>query len=85
MILAMVTGWSITCSLSYGRSEAISGKNESQLNSLIQSVRVVSKQIWIELGISTFAALIMKRSKVFESESRESPFPRGQNNKIVEQ
>ena len=51
-------------SLSYGRSEAISGKNESQLDSLIQSVRVVSKKIWIELGISTFATLIIKRRKV---------------------
>ena len=49
------------------------GRNESQLDYLIQSVRVVSEDISMEFGISKCATLIMKRGKVIESEGITLP------------
>ena len=39
------------------------GKNENQVDSLIQSVRIVSEDMRMEFGISKCATLIMKRGK----------------------
>ena len=51
------------------------GRNESQLESLIQSGRVVnfSEGISMEFGISKCATLIMKRGKLIQSEGITLP------------
>ena len=38
----------------------IYGKNENQLDSIVQSVRVVSEDLRMEFGISKCATLVMK-------------------------
>ena len=43
------------------------GKNESQIDSLVQTVRVFTEDIQMEFGISKCASLIMKRGKVVDS------------------
>ena len=59
------------------------GRNESQLDSLIQSIRVVSEDISMEFVISKCTTLIMKRGKVIQNEG--ITLPGGQGNKIIEQ
>ena len=49
------------------------GKNENQVDSLIQSVRIVSEDMRMEFGISKCATLIMKRGKVIQSEGIHLP------------
>ena len=49
------------------------GKNENQVDSLIQSVRIVSGDMRMEFGISKCATLIMKRGKVIQSEGIRLP------------
>ena len=49
------------------------GKNENQMDSLIQSVRVVFEDMRMEFGISKCATLIMKRGKVIQSEGTHLP------------
>ena len=40
----------------------IYGKNENQLDSIVQSVRVVSEDLRMEFGISKCATLVMKNN-----------------------
>ena len=49
------------------------GKNENQVDSLIQSVRIVSGDMQMKFGISKCATLIMKRGKVIQSEGIHLP------------
>ena len=44
------------------------GENENQVDSLVQSVRVVSEDLRIEFGISKCATLVMKRGKLINCE-----------------
>ena len=46
----------------------IYGKNENQLDSIVQSVRVVSEDLRMEFGISKCATLVMKRGKLINCE-----------------
>ena len=49
------------------------GKDENQIDSLIQFVRVISSDIGMEFGISKCAYLIMKRGKLSSSEGIKMP------------
>ena len=44
------------------------GKNENQVDTLIQSVRVVSTDMPIEFGISKCESLVMKRGKLVHTD-----------------
>ena len=44
------------------------GKNKNKVDMLVQSVRVVSEDIRMELGIKKCAVLVMKRKKLVKSE-----------------
>ena len=54
------------------------GKSEDQVDSLVQSVRIVSSDINMEFGISKCASLMMKRGKLSESKGIKMP-----DNKII--
>lgn len=54
------------------------GKSEDQVDSLVQSVRIVSSDINMEFGISKCASLIMKRGKLSESKGIKMP-----DNKVI--
>ena len=43
-------------------------KNRNQTDTLVQTVRVISKDAGMELGIEKCATLLMKRGKVIKSE-----------------
>ena len=43
-------------------------RNEIQLNSLIQTMRIVSKDIGMKFGIEKCAILVMKRGRLAQSE-----------------
>ena len=58
------------------------GKNEKQLNNLVNTVRVFSKDIKMEFGVQICAVLIMKRGKFISSEG--ICLPDGQRIKSVE-
>ena len=49
------------------------GKNEKQLDTLINTVRIFSNDIGMEFGISKCAVLVMKRGKLSRSEGLELP------------
>ena len=58
------------------------GKNEKQLNNLVNTVRVFSKDIRMEFGVEKCAVLIMKRGKFIRSEG--ICLPDGQRIKSLE-
>ena len=45
------------------------GKSENQVDTLVQSIRVVNEDIRMEFGIEKCAVLVMKRGKLVKSES----------------
>ena len=49
------------------------GKSKNQVDILVQSVRVVSEDIRMELGIEKCAVLVVKRGKLVKSESIVTP------------
>ena len=48
-------------------------KNESGLDALVQSVRIVSNDIGMEFGVQKCAMLVIKRGKVIESNGIDLP------------
>ena len=48
-------------------------KNESELDALVQSVRVVSNDICMEFGVQKCAMLVIKQGKVIESNGIDLP------------
>ena len=49
------------------------GKNEKELDMLLNTVRVFSEDIRMEFGISKCGVLVMKRGKLFRTEGIEMP------------
>merc|ERR1712080_4637 len=49
------------------------GKNEKQVNTLVQTVRIFSTDIGMEFGISKCAVLVMKRGKMSNCDGIELP------------
>uniref|UniRef100_A0A1X7SGU0 Reverse transcriptase domain-containing protein n=1 Tax=Amphimedon queenslandica TaxID=400682 RepID=A0A1X7SGU0_AMPQE len=49
------------------------GKNERQIDSLINTVQAVSEDIGMEFGIDKCGVLNLKRGKVVESDGIEMP------------
>ena len=58
-------------------------KNEDQLDSLVNTVRIFSEDIKIELGLSKCVVLIIKRGK--EVKSEEISIPDGKMLKNIEE
>ena len=58
-------------------------KNEDQLDSLVNTVRIFSEDIKIELGLSKCVVLIIKRGK--EVKSEEISIPNGKMLKNIEE
>ena len=48
-------------------------RNENQLDSLIQTVRIISKDIGMKFGIEKCAVLVLKRSRLAQSEGIRLP------------
>ena len=59
------------------------GKNEEQIDSLVKTVHVFSKDIGMEFGIKKCGMLVMKKGKIVESDGIQ--LPDGKTIKIAEQ
>ena len=59
------------------------GKNEEQIDSLVKTVHIFSKDIGMEFGIKKCGMLVMKKGKIVESDGIQ--LPDGKTIKIAEQ
>ena len=59
------------------------GKNEEQIDSLVKTVQIFSKDIGMEFGIKKCGMLVMKKGKIVESDGIQ--LPDGETIKIAEQ
>ena len=48
-------------------------RNEKELDSLVQAIRIFSKDIGIEFGIEKFAVLVIEKGKIVKSVGIELP------------